>query len=98
MPTFNRVTFTVVIDLPSHYDVERTRSILKDAISNEVGDAADFVGDEDGAADYRATAVNSVGILSKEMFMGLKRTCSYCGKDGHYGGCKAQERHDARCL
>lgn len=24
--------------------------------------------------------------------------CEYCGKDGHNGGCRAQERHDARCL
>ncbi len=24
--------------------------------------------------------------------------CSYCGQDGHNGGCKAHERHDARCL
>jgi hypothetical protein len=24
--------------------------------------------------------------------------CDYCGKRGHWGGCKAQDRHDARCL
>jgi hypothetical protein len=24
--------------------------------------------------------------------------CEYCGQEGHWGGCKAQERHDNRCL
>jgi len=24
--------------------------------------------------------------------------CEYCGQDGHRGGCRAHERHDARCL
>jgi len=26
------------------------------------------------------------------------KSCPYCGKDGHNGGCRTQERHDARCL
>jgi len=96
MPTFNRVTFTVVVDLPVYYDVERTRNVLKEAISNEVGDAGDFTGDEDDRLEYLATAVNSVGILSREQITKLRRPpCSYCGTRGHEGGCRAHEQHDA---